>query len=105
LYDIAYLEVIMGKIIEQVDVIAEFKSDGSIIPMRFRIVNDEGEYEQFSIRAYKQIDRIGTYTTEEGVYVCKDDMIFQCKIVRFDEEKMVKLFFFPRSCSWELAFS
>ena len=61
----------MSKITEKVDVIAEFKADGQIIPMRFRLMTEDGEYEQFTIKAVKQIEKKGTYTTEDGVYVCE----------------------------------
>ena len=94
----------MSKIIEQVDVIAEFKSDGTIIPMRFRILNENGEYQQFTIKAVKQADKKGAYTTEDGLYVSNADLVFQCKIITLDTERFVRLYFHPHTCSWRLGF-
>ncbi len=92
----------MSKVIDKVDVIAEFKSDGTIIPMRFRMMNEDGEYEAFTIKAYKQMPKKGTYTTEDGVYICNEDLVFQCKVIVLNIERIVRLYFFKRKNSWIL---
>ena len=92
----------MSKVIDNVDVIAEFKADGTIIPMRFRTMNEDGEYESFTIKAYKQVPKKGTYTTEDGVYISNEDLVFQCKIVVLNTERIVRLYFFKQKGSWRL---
>lgn len=92
----------MSKVIDKVDVIAEFKSDGTIIPMRFRMMNEDGEYEAFTIKAYKQMPKKGTYTTEDGVYICNEDLVFQCKVIVLNIERIVRLYFFKQKNSWIL---
>ena len=92
----------MSKVIDKVDVIAEFKSDGTIIPMRFRMMNEDGEYEAFTIKAYKQMPKKGTYTTEDGVYICNEDLVFQCKVIVLNIERIVRLYFFKHKNSWIL---
>ncbi len=92
----------MSKVIDNVDVIAEFKADGTIIPMRFRAMNEDGEYESFTIKAYKQVPKKGTYTTEDGVYICNEDLLFQCKIIVLNTERIVRLYFFKQKSSWRL---
>ena len=92
----------MSKVIDKVDVIAEFKSDGAIIPMRFRMMNEDGEYEAFTIKAYKQMPKKETYTTEDGVYICNEDLVFQCKVIVLNIERIVRLYFFKRKNSWIL---
>lgn len=94
----------MSKVINKVDVIAEFKHDGSIIPMRFRIMNEDGEYESYTIKAYKEVPKKGTYTTEDGIYICNDDLVFQCRIIILNTERIVRLYFRPKSNSWILGF-
>ena len=37
---------IMSKIINEVDVICEHKADGSVIPLKFRFMNEDGEYDK-----------------------------------------------------------
>ena len=92
----------MSKVIDKVDVIAEYKSDGTIIPMRFRMMNEDGEYEAFTIKAYKQMPKKGTYTTEDGVYICNEDLVFQCKVIVLNIERIVRLYFFKQKNSWIL---
>ena len=93
----------MSKVIDKVDVIAEFKSDCTIIPMRFRMINEDGEYVSFTIKAYKQVPKKGTYTTEDGVYICNEDLVvFQCKIIVLNTERFVRLYFFKQRSSWRL---
>ena len=94
----------MSRLVDKVDVIAEFKSDGTIIPMRFRIMNEDGEYEAFTIKGYKQMPSKGTYTTEDGLYICNDDLVFKCKINILNMEKIVRLYFHSRKNSWTLGF-
>ncbi len=94
----------MSKVIDKVDVIAEFKHDGSIIPMRLRIMNEDGEYEAFTIKAYKEVQNNGTHTTEDGIFICSDDIVFHCKIVTQNTEKVVRLYFHPKNNSWVLGF-
>ena len=94
----------MSRIVENVDVIAEFKADGTIIPMRFRVMNEDGQYEQFTIKAVKQAEKKGTYTTEDGMYVCNDDRVFVCKVFILGAEKRVRLYFHKNTCSWRLGY-
>ena len=45
----------MGRVIDKVDVICEYKADGKVIPMRFRLINEDGVYEAYTIKGYRQI--------------------------------------------------
>ena len=44
----------MGRIIDKVDVICEHKSDGTVIPLRFRLMNEDGAYEAYTRRRHCQ---------------------------------------------------
>lgn len=92
----------MSRIIDKVDVIAEFKSDGTIIPMRFRTMNEDGEYETFTIKAVKQKPTKGTHTTEDGLYVSASDLIFECMIITLNTQRFVRLYFIKAQGSWRL---
>ena len=54
---------VMSRVIDKVDVICEHKADGSLIPMRFRLVNDDGVYEAYTIKGYRQLFNKEKYTT------------------------------------------
>ena len=42
-----------------VDLICEHRTDATTVPMRFRLMNDEGVYESYSISAYKPVPTHG----------------------------------------------
>ena len=44
----------MGKLIEGIDVIAQFKHDGEIIPMRLQMLNSAGQPEAYTIKGYRR---------------------------------------------------
>ena len=93
----------MSRIINEVDVIAQFKPDGTIIPMRFRIINEDGEYEQYTIKGYKQVFRRDVYTTPDGLTVCSQDKVFECKVVVLGNIRTVRLYFSKDDIKWRLA--
>ena len=64
-------------VINKVDVICEHKSDGSIIPLRFKILDEDG-----------------AYTTNDCLYVSRDANIYECKIYILGYKKFVRLYYF-----------
>ncbi len=93
----------MSRIIEKLDVICEHKADGSVIPLRFRIMNDDGEYEAYTIKGYRQVFRKDVYTTPDGVTVCSRDKVFECRVIILDMYRTVRLYFDTNNCSWRIA--
>ena len=59
----------MGKLIEQLDVIAQFKHSGEIIPMRLQMLNSAGKLEAYTIKGYRKITNNSTYTSVDNVFV------------------------------------
>ncbi|WP_026658191.1 hypothetical protein [Butyrivibrio sp. AC2005] len=57
----------MRRIIDEVDVICQHKADGSIIPMRIRFMNEDGQYETYTVRGFREVEKKGTHTTEDRV--------------------------------------
>ena len=39
----------MSRVIETVDVICQHKSNGEVIPLRFRLMNEDGQYESYAV--------------------------------------------------------
>ena len=83
--------------INNVDVICEHKSDGTIIPMHFQIIDEDGTYQRFTIKGYLENKIDGTYTTKDYVYVTKEAKIFECKINVLGYKKFVRLYFFSHN--------
>ena len=94
----------MSRIIDKIDVICEHKSDGSIIPMRLRFMNDDGEYETYTIKGYRESEKKGTHTTADGIYVGDSTFIFECMVICNNMKRVVRLYYDPRSgSSWKMA--
>ena len=66
----------MGKLIEYIDVIAQFKHVGEIIPMRLQIFNPDGSLTAYTIKGYRHIAPRGTYTSIDNVFVTHSTIAF-----------------------------
>ncbi|MBQ3797719.1 MAG: hypothetical protein II842_15820 [Butyrivibrio sp.] len=95
----------MSKVVNEVDVICEHKADGSIIPMRLRFMNSDGEYETYNIRSFRKSDKKGTHTTADGIYAADSTCIYECMVVVMDMKRVIRLYYDPKnSTKWRLAF-
>ena len=92
----------MGKLIEQIDVIAQFKHDGKIIPMRLQILNSAGKPSAYTIKGYRRIPTRGTYTSVDNVFVTHSTIVFECQIELSNEMSVVRLYFQPEGHLWLL---
>ena len=94
----------MNKIFDKVDVICEIKSDGTVIPIRFRLLNEDGEFETYKISSYRPVPKQGTYTTKDKIYVSNSTEIFECRVTIFGLVRTVRLYYDPKNTSiWKLA--
>ncbi|SFU86671.1 hypothetical protein SAMN05216540_11549 [Butyrivibrio sp. M55] len=93
----------MSKVIDAVDVICQHKYNGEIIPIRFRLMNEDGEYENYTIKGYRNISHPGPYTTPDNLYVSSSTYIFECIVVVLNSKKRVRLYFETRNCKWRIA--
>jgi len=91
-------------VINKVDVICEHKSDGSIIPIRFQILDEDGTYQRFNIKGYRINETTGAYTSKDCLYVTNDTTIFECRIDVLGYKKTVRLYFFAHNLQWKLGF-
>ena len=92
----------MGKLIEQIDVIAQFKHDGDVIPMRLQMLNSAGQPKAYTIKGYRRIVNTGTYTSIDNVFVTHSTIVFECQIVIDNEISVVRLYFQPEGHLWLL---
>ena len=85
-----------------VDVICQHSRDGTIIPLRVRIQDEEGEYQAYTIKGYKDLSHSGARTMPDGVYVADDSLIFECRITVFDRIKVIRLYYRPSDTVWRM---
>ena len=86
-----------------IDVICQFNRDGGIIPLRVRIVEDDGEYHSYTIQSYRDMSYRGAYTTSGGVFVCNDILLFECNIEVLGAKRMIQLYYEKNNMVWKMA--
>ena len=84
------------------DVICQHRRDGSIIPLKIRFTDDDGEFQTYQIRAYKDLTHPGDIALPNGVRTLTKHWSFECKIVVFERERRMKLFYDSDSGIWQV---
>jgi len=94
-----------NKVFDKIDVICEHKHDGTTIPIKFRLMNEDGIWEAYTIKSYKPNTNNSTHTTKDGIYVNATTEIYECKVVIFGLERIVRLYHSPKGAlvEWQLA--
>ncbi|MCR5196501.1 MAG: hypothetical protein K6D38_09285 [Pseudobutyrivibrio sp.] len=92
------------RVFDKIDVICQIKADGSVIPLKFRLQNEDGIYETYTIKSYKPLPKQGTRTTSDGLYISNQSDVFECKVHLMGLERTVRLYYDNKSSNtWKLA--
>lgn len=83
----------MGFKNKAVDVICQHTREGNIIPLKIRVQDEEGEFQNYVVKGYKDLSHKGSYTMPNGVGVTSTIFPFECKIVVFERERIVHLYY------------
>ena len=75
-----------------IDVICQFTRDGNIIPMKIRMQDDEGELQEYRIKAYKEVEVLSG--------VSSGDAAFECKIEVYGSVRIIKILYSAYSRQW-----
>lgn len=87
------------------DVICQHRTDGTIIPMKIRTMDEDGEYQTFTVRSYKDMSHCGSSVpAPDGVVITNHTWTFQCKILVFGAEKLIRLFYNAYENSWKVVY-
>ena len=78
----------------EVDVIAQYNRDGSIIPMRVRFEDEDGLTQTYTIHGYREVPH-STEKLADGTFVTEGTMVWECRIVVLGVEKVVRLYWSP----------
>ena len=87
-----------------VDVICQHSKDGTIIPMRLRVKDEEGEYQTYTIKEYRNLSTAGTYTLPNGVHVSQGAFVFECTLFVFGQAKLINLYYEPGDTIWKITY-
>lgn len=85
-----------------IDVICQHTRKGELIPIKLRIRDEEGEFQSYAIRSYRDLSHKGTYTMPNGIVATSNILPFDCKIMVFGQEKLVHLFYNSRDNIWRI---
>lgn len=83
------------------DVICQHKTDGTIIPLRIRVKDDDGIYQEYNVKEYRDLSHSGSYKMPNDVLVSSNNVHnFECKIVVFNQQKLLRLHYNAYDSRW-----
>ncbi|MCR4611843.1 MAG: hypothetical protein K5644_08095 [Lachnospiraceae bacterium] len=69
---------------QSLDVICQHKKDGSIIPLKLRLQDEDGEYQSYMVKSYRQS---GMSASAKPPHY--STVMFECKINVFGRDKII----------------
>ena len=103
-------DMIIGSIMgtednKNVDMICQHKADGSIIPIKLRMTDDDGAYQEYKIHAYKDLSYKGSTFDLPDVSSLHSTGIlpFECIVESFGCRRTLRLFYNSYDHTWKLA--
>ena len=82
------------------DVICVHYKDGHVEPVRVRIKDEDGLYQAFDIKEFRDLSHNGTRDMPDGVSVSNNTLIFECIIHVFGKERQIRLYNDPPNLAW-----
>ncbi len=96
------LDNTMGKNIE---VICQHKADGSILPIKIRFADEDGEYQQYRILSFRECSPgEAAFTLPNAISATRTLRRFDCRIHVFGREKSIVLLYNTTSGKWDLRY-
>ena len=92
----------MKRISQAVDVICQHSRDGTLIPMRVRVVDADGDLQTYTIKGYRLLTHQGSRTMPDGVFVNDKTLIYECNIINFGTKKVIRLYYEPSGTVWRM---
>jgi len=88
---------------KKVEVICQHTKESRIIPLRVRLEDEDGIWQTYNIKAYKDTTPHNGYALPSGVKVTSGNIwSFECKILVLDRLRQVKLYYNSRDNTWEI---
>lgn len=85
-----------------IDVICQHTRNGTLIPLRIRIKDDEGEYQAYRIQGYKDLSHLGTREMPDGMYVTDSTLVFECRISVLGSTRTIRLYYDSKGTIWRM---
>ena len=78
----------------------QHSSDGNIMPLKIRFEDEDGQWQTYIIKEYKDISHQGTRTLPDGMLITDNTIAFERKIRVFDSIKRIRLYYFSQGMKW-----
>lgn len=85
-----------------VDVICQHSRDGTVIPIKIRVVDDYGEYQTYHIQSYRTVSAPNRSSLPDNIIVTNSIIHFECKIITFDTMKKIQLCYNSFDSKWKI---
>lgn len=85
-----------------VDVICQYTKDGQLIPLRIKIKDEDGMYQTFTIKRYKELSHAGNHTTPYGTINHSLHWNFLCQVQVLNKLINIELFFNGNDHLWKI---
>lgn len=80
---------------QTVDVIAMHSKEGTITPLRIRLVDEEGERREFTIKSYRDVSGQGARTMPDGMSISNTTLCYECYIEVGGTRRLIRLYYSP----------
>lgn len=87
---------------KKIDVICQHAASGEVIPIKIRMVDDDGEWQIYKIKAYKILSCPGMVHLPNNVGTTMNIWSFECQIVIFDRIRTIRLCYNLYEGVWKL---
>ena len=85
-----------------VDVICQHSRDGTTIPMRVRITDEDGQLQSYTIKGFRDLSHSGTREMPDGMYVNNSTLVFECYITDFGRKRLIRLYHEQNADIWKM---
>ncbi len=86
-----------------IDMLCFIRSDGTMVPVRFRMADDDGLMQEYKVKSYKDLSDRGSFEMPNGVVATSSIFPFTCKIDCFGCEKELMLYYNCFDHVWTIA--
>ena len=88
---------------QPIEVICQHKTDGSILPIKIKCADEDGEYQVYRILRFRECaPGESSFTLPSAISATKLLRRFDCKIHVFGKEKNVSLLYNTTTGRWDL---
>lgn len=88
--------------VQYIDVICQHCKNGKIIPMRIRLVDEDGERQTYTIKSYRDLTYYGDSSKNDLLVTPYHIRSFSCKILVWGTEKDIQLSYNTNEQRWRV---